>query len=703
MANENLSVGTRRPNRLKGEKSPYLLQHAFNPVDWHPWGAEAFEKARREDKPVFLSVGYSTCHWCHVMERESFEDPEVARLLNEVFVPVKVDREERPDLDNVYMTVCQALTGGGGWPLTVILTPDKEPFFAGTYFPKQTRYGRIGLMELVPRIHALWKTRRDEAVRSASQVASVIRQLSAEQPGGPLDVSCLRKAASELALRFDSERGGFGTAPKFPTAHNFLFLLRYWKRTGERNALAMVEKSLSAMRLGGLYDHVGFGFHRYSTDAQWLVPHFEKMLYDQAMLTMAYAEAFLATGKSFYAQTAREICAYVLRDLASPEGGFFSAEDADSQGEEGKFYLWTEQEIRDILGDEAQGVLHVFHVEPGGNFAEESSGRINGLNILHLAEPLHVHAAMLHLSEEALRRRIEQARKKLFDRRETRVRPFKDDKILADWNGLMIAALARAGQALEEPGFVEAARGAADFVLDRMRAPDGGLLHRYRDGEADLEGFLDDYAFMVWGLLDLYEACFEVRYLEAASCLNRLMVDRFWDRGSGGFYFTSDRAEKLLARRKELYDGAVPSGNSAALLNLLRLARITADPALEGYAEKLVNAFAGTVAQAPSAFTQFLAGLDFALGPSCEIVLSGDPASEDLRRLAVALRTSYLPNKVVILRPSGEPRPGIAALAPYTEHLTGIEGRAVAYVCRQYRCERPTSDPEEMLRLAAGG
>lgn len=702
MANETRSGQAKRPNRLIREKSPYLLQHAFNPVDWHPWGAEAFEKARREDKPIFLSIGYSTCHWCHVMERESFEDPEVARLLNEVFVPVKVDREERPDLDGVYMTVCQALTGGGGWPLTVILTPEKEPFFAGTYFPKESRYGRIGLMELVPRIQALWKTRRDEAVRSASQVASVVRQLSAEQPGGPLDVSSLRKAASELGRRFDPDRGGFGTAPKFPTPHNFLFLLRYWKRTGEQSALHMVETSLEAMRLGGIYDHVGFGFHRYATDAQWLVPHFEKMLYDQAMLTLAYTEAFLATGKPLYGRTAREICTYVLRDLSSPEGGFFSAEDADSQGEEGLFYLWSDREIRETLGQGAELVLRVFHVQPEGNFAEESTGRKNGLNILHLSRPLDALAADFGLEEDALRRKIEAARKKLFERRNLRVHPFKDDKILADWNGLMIAALARAGQALDEPGYVQAARRAADFVLNRMRAPDGGLLHRFRDGETDLEGFLDDYAFMVWGLLDLYEACFDARYLEAASCLNRLMLERFSDESSGGFYFTSKRAEKLLARRKELYDGALPSGNSAALLNLLRLARITADPGLEKHAEKLVQAFAGAVDQAPSAFTQFLVGLDFAIGPSCEIVLAGDPASKEFRRLAAALRTTYLPNKVVIFRPADGLEPGIAALAPYTEHLTGIEGPASAYVCREHRCQRPTSDPQEMLRLAAG-
>ncbi|MEW6439990.1 MAG: thioredoxin domain-containing protein [bacterium] len=692
---------SRHCNRLAGEKSPYLLQHAHNPVDWYPWGDEAFEKATREDKPVFLSIGYSTCHWCHVMERESFEDPEVARRMNEVFVPVKVDREERPDIDNVYMTVCQALTGAGGWPLTVILTPDKQPFFAGTYFPKETRHGRIGLLELIPRIRDLWETRRDEAVRSASRVAAVLQELSQDAPGDPLGTSVLGKGYAELSRRFDAERAGFGTAPKFPTAHNHLFLLRYWRRTGETFALEMVEKSLRAMRLGGIYDHVGLGFHRYATDAGWLVPHFEKMLYDQAMLAMAYTEAWQATGTALYRETAREILTYVLRDMTAPEGGFYSGEDADSEGEEGKFYVWTDQEIREVLGnEEAEFVIRVFNVQEGGNFADESTGRRAGANILHLSGPLDQVAAEWHLSEEELKGRLAVDTVKLFERRETRIPPFKDDKILTDWNGLMIAALAKAAQAFEEPAYARAAGNAAGFILEKMRAPDGGLLHCWREGGAtDLEGFIDDYAFLIWGLLELYEADFGVRHLDAAAELGRYLLEHFWDPQGGGFHFTSDRGERLLARKKEIYDGALPSGNSVALLDLLRLARITADPALEEHANRLIQAFSGVVCQSPSAFTQFLAGVDFAIGPSCEVVITGRAGAGDTRELLHCLRRHYLPNKVVVFRPADESRPEITRLAKYTEAQTGFDGRATAYVCRHYYCEAPTTDPEQMLRL----
>ena len=693
----------RRPNRLIHEKSPYLLQHAYNPVDWYPWGAEAFEKAKREDKPIFLSIGYSTCHWCHVMEHESFEDPEVARWMNEVFVSVKVDREERPDIDNVHMTVCQAMTGSGGWPLSVILTPDKEPFFAGTYFPKESRQGRIGLLELIPRIQALWRTRRDEAVQSAGQVASVLGELAKDSPGELLGVTALQKGYEELSRRFDAREGGFGTAPKFPTPHNHLFLLRFWRRTGESLALEMVEKALQAMRLGGIYDQVGFGFHRYSTDSHWLVPHFEKMLYDQAMLVMVYTEAFQATGKTFYRETAREVLTYVLRDMTSPEGGFYSAEDADSEGEEGRFYLWTEEEIRKTLNKkEADLVIRSFNVEKDGNFVEESTGEGTGSNILHLRHPLEVLSHEWNVPEAELRDHLAGAREKLFVRRETRIRPFKDDKILADWNGLMIAALSKAAQVFDEPLYAEAARRAVEFVFAKMRTPDGSLLHRHRDGQTDLAGFADDYAFFVWGLLELYETCFEVRYLEAALEVNRYLLDHFLDRQTGGFHFSSDKAEKLLARKKEIYDGAIPSANSVALLNLSRLARITGDAALEDHAAGLIKAFSGTVAQAPSAFTQFLIGLDFAIGPSAEVVIAGDTEDEDTRGMLRALRSSFVPNKVVMLRPPGE-KPQIILHAPYTEHQTAVQGKATAHVCRNRQCEAPTTDPAEMVRMLSTG
>ena len=575
-----------RTNRLIREKSPYLLQHAYNPVDWYTWGDEAFEKARKEDKPIFLSIGYSTCHWCHVMEHESFEDTEVARLMNEAFVSIKVDREERPDLDHVYMTVCQMMTGAGGWPLNVILTPDRKPFFAGTYFPKESRFGRLGMMDLAPRIEELWRTQREQVLQSASKIMLALRQVPDSSPGQVPGKDVLDSAYQQLAERFDPVQGGFSQAPKFPTPHNMLFLLRYWKRTGETRALEMVEKTLQAMRLGGIYDHVGFGFHRYSTDAEWLVPHFEKMLYDQAMLAMAYTEAYQATGKSEYAKTAQEIFAYVLRDMTAPNGGFYSAEDADSEGVEGKFYVWNLEDIDRVLeSGEADLVKRVFNAKLSGNFEEEATGRLTGSNILHQKSSLSEVASELKLSREELEERLQEARKKLFAAREKRIHPHKDDKILTDWNGLMIAALSKGAQAFDQPKYADAARKAADFIFKTMRDPSGRLLHRFRDGEAALHAHVDDYSFLIWGLLELYEASFDVHYLQSALTLNDDFMAHFWDAGGGGLYFTADDAEELLLRKKEIYDGATPSGNSVAALNLLRLARITANADLEQRAE----------------------------------------------------------------------------------------------------------------------
>jgi len=689
----------KRQNRLALEKSPYLLQHADNPVDWYPWGPEAFAKARQEDKPVFLSIGYSTCHWCHVMEHESFEDREVARLMNQAFVCIKVDREERPDIDNVYMTVCQMLTGSGGWPLTIVMTPDKRPFFAGTYFPKRSRFGRIGLMELIPRLQKIWSERKDEVVKSANQIAASLQRTTRAAAGEALDESVLNLAAEQLTARFDREHGGFGRAPKFPTPHNLLFLLRHWKRTGNERLLDLVEKTLQALRRGGIYDHVGFGFHRYSTDRHWLVPHFEKMLYDQALLAMAYTEAYQATGKDEYQRTAREVLTYVLRDMTSPEGGFYSAEDADSEGEEGKFYLWTADEIRHVLtSEEAELAVKVFNVQEAGNFAEEAARRRTGRNILHLTRPLPEIAAELGLPEADLRKRLEAIRRKLFAVRERRVHPHKDDKILTDWNGLMIAALAKAARAFDKPRYAEAAQRAANFILKTLRNPDGRLLHRFRDGQAALPAHVDDYAFLIWGLLELYESTFDVRRLEAALALNRDALEHFWDEQGGGFYFTATDAEELLVRQKEIYDGAVPSGNSVAMLNLLRLARITGDPALEERAERIARAFAADVRRAPIAYTQLMVALDFAAGPSYEVVVAGDRQAKDTRPMLTALRSSFVPNKVVLFRPSDEESPAITRVAEFTRAQRATGGRATAYVCQGGACKQPTTDVAEMLQ-----
>jgi len=688
------------PNHLINETSPYLRQHAHNPVDWYPWGPEAFERAQRENKPIFLSIGYSTCHWCHVMAHESFEHPEVARLMNEAFVSIKVDREERPDIDNVYMSACQVMTGSGGWPLSIIITPDKKPFFAATYIPREGRFGLIGMMELIPHIRELWATRRGEALSLSNEIATVLQQTSQDTPGEELDEATLKLTYEQLAERFDGLHAGFSGAPKFPTPHNLLFLLRYWKRSGNKAALDMVEKTLQAMRRGGIYDHVGFGFHRYSTDSQWLVPHFEKMLYDQAMLAMAYTEAYQATGKEDYGKTAREIFTYVLRDMTAPEGGFYSAEDADSEGEEGKFYLWTQEEVRQTLGnDEADLAAKVFNIEKDGNFLEQATRKKSGVNILHLRKALGELASDLNLSQQDLQVHLELIRQKLFAYREKRVHPMKDDKILTDWNGLMIAALAKGAQAFDEPEYAEAACRAADFILGNMRKPAGRLLHRYRDGQAGVEANLDDYAFLVRGLIELYEAIFDARHLEVALELTSDMVRHFWDEDGGGLYLTPDDGESLFVRKKEIYDGAIPSGNSVAMLNLLRLGRMTATSGLEEKAARIGSAFSGSVKQSPSAHAQLMVALDFGIGPCYEVVIAGKAQAEDTKAMVKALRTRFLPNKVVLLNPDERESPEIAKLAEFTKNQSSIEGKATAYVCLNYNCKLPTTDINKMLEL----
>ncbi|HEV2176266.1 MAG TPA: thioredoxin domain-containing protein [Terriglobia bacterium] len=693
----------RYANHLIHEKSPYLLQHARNPVDWYPWGPEAFEKAKRENKPIFLSIGYSTCHWCHVMEREDFEDAEVARLMNQTFVSIKVDREERPDLDQVYMTVCQMLTGSGGWPLTILMTPDKKPFFAATYLPKEGRFGQMGMMQLVPYIHQFWETQHEKIMGSANEIVAALGKLSPEAGGKDLGEASLKLAYQQLVSQFDAKEGGFGGAPKFPTAQNLTFLLRYGKRSGdaralEPHALEMVETTLQAMRRGGIYDHVGFGFHRYSTDAEWRVPHFEKMLYDQATLALAYTEAYQATRKEEYAATAREIFTYVLRDMTAPGGGFYSAEDADSEGQEGKFYLWTEDEVRRVLpASDAELIVRSYNVTREGNFQDPHATHPTGDNILHRTKSLHELAAESKISEAELAARLDAAREKLFAARERRIHPFKDDKILTDWNGLMIAAFAVASQALDESGYAQAAQRASDFILRDLRAPEGRLFHSYRDGQASVVGNLDDYAFLTWGLIELYEATFDVRDLKTALALTRVMREHFSDQRGGGYFFTADDAEQLLVRQKEIYDGALPSGNSVQMLNLLRLARLTGDTDFEQQAAGIGRAFAKQVGRAPSGFGQLMAAVDFAVGPSYEVVIAGDSRAADTQAMLRALRDPFIPCKVVLLRPSEQASPEITRLAEYTQGQSSLDGKATAYVCQNFRCQLPTTDVRQML------
>jgi len=694
-------------NRLICEKSPYLLQHAHNPVDWYPWGAEAFRKAGAEDKPVFLSIGYSACHWCHVMERESFEDPEVARMLNDTFVCIKVDREERPDLDAAYMKVCQAITGTGGWPLHIIMTADKKPFFAATYIPRENRFEQLGMKQLVPQIKQLWASKRNELIDSAEKITALLKGRENEsrslQPTEELAESTLDEAYLPLAENFDEGNGGFGNAPKFPSPHNLSFLLRYWKRTRHDKALQIVEKTLDAMRLGGIYDHLGFGFHRYSTDTKWRVPHFEKMLYDQAMLVTAYTEAYQVTGKEDYKQTAREVIAYVLRNMTDPTGGFYSAEDADTEGEEGKFYLWTEREIRQALPeDEAELVKKVFGTEEEGNFVEATTDKETGKNVLYLRKPPAELAVDLHFSPEKLQKLIEEARQKLLAVRQKRVHPSKDDKILTDWNGLMIVALAKASQVFDGPEYSAAARKAADFIIGNLCDAEGKLLHRYREGEASIDGFLDDYAFFTWGLIELYEAVFETKYLRYAIDLADRMLAHFWDKDLGGFYQTADYSETAIVRSKEICDCAYPSGNSAAVLDLIYLARMTGETRFEEKAAQLMRAFSTEVIKDPSAHTQLMSVLDFALGPSSEVVVVGDPQKEDTARMLQTLWSKFLPRKVVILRSSAEKSQEITDIAKFTESLHGEGDKVTAFVCRSHVCNRPTTDFLTMLELLNG-
>ncbi len=687
-----------RRNRLATEKSPYLLQHAANPVDWYPWGEEAFERARREDKPVFLSIGYSTCHWCHVMEQESFEDPEVAELLNDAFVSIKVDREERPDVDAQYMTVCQMLTGGGGWPLTVALTPERKPFFAGTYFPKDSRGGRIGMLDLVPRLRRAWEERRGDVAESADRIVEALRRAAAVERPGELGEGTLEDAHRLLESRYDDLQGGFGSAPKFPTPHNFLFLLRWWRRTGEERALEMVTESLRAMRRGGIFDQVGFGFHRYSTDARWLLPHFEKMLYDQALHALAYTEAYLVTGDEELARTAREVLDYVLRDLRDPAGGFHTAEDADSEGREGAFYVWGAEELTEVLGPkDAELARRVYNVEERGNFAEEATGRRTGENVLHLRKPLSLLAADLGSSEPELRERLESIRGRLFEARERRPRPLKDDKVLTDWNGLAIGALAFAARSLGEVRYAEAAREAAGFLLRDLRDGEGRLLHRFREGESAIPATADDHAFLAFGLTELYQADFDPRWLEEARRLVEELHERFWDEEAGGYFLSSRDAVDLPVRQKEVYDGAVPSANSVAYGTLLRLARLTADTELEGRAARLEAAFAGDISRAPAAHAMFLTGLDFRLGPVREVVLAGDPTSPGTQAMLEALRRRFLPRTVTLLKSTDPGAPDLSRVAPFTRGHAPVNGRPAAYVCEEFACRRPVTEVEEML------
>ncbi len=684
MMNES-NQPSKKTNYLINEKSPYLLQHAYNPVNWYAWGEEAFHKAKTENKPIFLSIGYSTCHWCHVMEHESFEDAEVAAKLNDKFVAIKVDREERPDIDSIYMSVAQLTTGRGGWPLTIFMTPDKQPFFAGTYFPKTSRFGATGLMELLDQISNVWENKRNEILETAEKITDVLQKAASPYQTEYNGDELIIRAFDELDNRFDEKLGGFANAPKFPSPHNLIFLLRYWKRFGDKLALSMVETTLQKMRLGGIFDHIGLGFHRYSTDREWLVPHFEKMLYDQAMLSIAYTETYQATKKETYKEVAQSILEYVLRDMTSSEGGFYSAEDADSEGVEGKFYVWKMSELKEILNEEEIKLFSkLYKLDEEGNYLEEATKEKTGDNIIHLK-------GFPSIKEKKL---LELIRLKLFEIREKRIHPLKDDKILTDWNGLMVVALAKAARVYDEPKYQEAAEKAVKFITNKLTNNENRLIHRYRE-EASLTANLDDYAFLIWGLLELYETSFNIEYLEKALTLNSIAIKHFWDEKNGGFYFTPDDGEKLLVREKLIYDGAIPSGNSVMMLNLLKLSRIYYSPELEEKAALLMAVFAKQVSKVPSAFTFLISSLDYAIGPAYEIVLVGKETDSNTKAMLDILKQDFLPNKVVIFKNTDKENE-IEQILNHLKDFKAQKSKTTAYVCEQFSCQRPTTEIDMM-------
>ena len=695
-------------NRLIHEKSPYLLQHAHNPVDWYAWGPEAFEKSRKEDKPIFLSIGYSTCHWCHVMERESFENEETAAILNKYFVAIKVDREERPDVDRIYMAYVQATTGGGGWPMSVWLTPDLKPFVGGTYFPPENRYGRAGFPTLLERIAHAWQADRAKIVESSHEVLQQLQDAAEVKPSGGLDASALESGFSQFRRSFDSKLGGFGAAPKFPRPVTHNFLLRYYARTHQEEARDMVLATLRAMAQGGMNDQLGGGFHRYSVDERWFVPHFEKMLYDQAQLAISYLEAYQITHDPFFSGVARRIFDYVLRDMSDKDGGFYSAEDADSVIDpsqpdvkgEGAFYIWTQREIEAVVGDPAAAWFsYRYGVEEHGNVRDDPQNEFAGKNILYEAHTVEDTARHFGKPSAEIRPALDTAAARLLAARSKRVRPHLDDKVLTAWNGLMISALAKGGAIFSEPGYSRAAARAAEFFLHRMYdAKTGVLLRRYRQQDAAIAGFLDDYALFTQALLDLYEAQFDIRYLETAVKLVEKQRELFEDKEHGGFFSTAPGDASLVMRMKEDYDGAEPSGNSVAALNLLRLAQMTGRRDFSDSAGKTLRAFASRLAGMPSAVPQMLLAYQFSLSNPKQIILVGERGEPHTQAMLDILHAHFLPHRIVLLV-DGHSRQPLASYLPVVETMTRSHGETTAYVCENYTCKLPTADPAKFSEL----
>ena len=688
-------------NRLIFESSPYLLQHSANPIDWYPWGEDAFKLAKELDKPIFLSIGYTTCHWCHVMEHESFEDIEVAKLMNDTFINIKVDREERPDIDNIYMSVTQMVTGRGGWPMTIIMTPSKEPFFAGTYFPKKTRYSRIGMLELVPKIKKMWEdsVSRDSLILNANEIKSRLENINKSiKVSGEINDDVFDKTFQSFEKKYDRVFGGFGESPKFPKPHDYMFLLNYYYRTNNINALDMATYSLENMRKGGMYDQIGFGFHRYSTDARWLTPHFEKMLYDQALLVHAYLDAYIATEDIKYANIVHEIIEYVLRDMTSLEGGFYSAEDADSEGEEGVFYVWGRDEFISVLGQEdGEFMIDFLNIEERGNWKD---GMKHATNIPHQTKTWEQISNDYKLTINESKSRYERCRKQLFKYREKKIHPQKDDKILSDWNGLMISAIARAASILNNERYSKAAINAMNFVQTNLIDNEGKILKRIRigSGPGGLDGTIEDYSFLIWGIIELYNLNFDPKYLELAKFYSDHLIEHFLDENDGSFYFTPDYGEELIVRSKDYYDGAIPSGNSVSAYNFMRLARLLSKPDYEDIALGILNRYSKRLNRAGTGQTMMMKAVDFHRGPSYEVIICAKEMNNKSKEIIKAINNIKQPNKVVIWVDE-QNKSDLEEIMPFIKYFSADSIEPIVYVCQNYSCQLPTSDIVEAINL----
>ncbi len=679
-----------KPNRLINEKSSYLLQHAYNPVDWYPWCDEAFEKAKKEDKPIFLSIGYSTCHWCHVMEKESFEDETVAKILNEYFVSIKVDREERPDIDSTYMFVCQAISGRGGWPLTIIMTPDKKPFFVSTYIPKLSNpvYGQVGLIDILSEVARLWKEEKEKIILGSNELVNELRKLILQKrQKGYITEDIFDITFDGFIRNFDEEFGGFGSSPKFPTPHNIMFLLRYFKKSKKDKALRMIEKTLDSILLGGIRDHIGGGFHRYSTDRKWVLPHFEKMLYDQATISISLIETYQVTRDKKYIEACEDTLSYVVRNLKNEEGGFFSAEDADSEGEEGKFYTWSYDEIKEILDENEFDIFNkYFYITPEGNYLDESRRVKTGKNVLFLKK----------FFEDQDKSHLKKIREKLFNYREKRVHPIKDDKILTNWNSLMIVAFSKAFSVTQREEYLEIAKKTTKFLLDNLLDSNGVLYHSYNKGDPKIKGYLEDYAFLIWALIELYENTFDEEYIEKSLDLADRMIELFWDDVEGGFFNTDSYNNDVIFRMKEIYDGATPSGNSVALLDLIKIYNFTKNQKYKDIIEKLISYASQEVNNFPYQYTFFLSAIYYVLYDSIQlIIVDNDKNSKELKEALAKISQMFIPNKTLIFRPSNQDNK-LTKILNFLSEYRQINGSLTVYICTNYECKSPINSISEL-------